>query len=849
MTPQEYIAEMGAGWNLGNTYECHNGKIANAKYRYWSAGGNWKCSVKHGDSVISTTTSVTVFKSGASQEFSITFKYPQDGLISISLTHPKIVTGLQNMQFAIKSVKVDSTVKEPLTSTLTFPKFTNSTSTLDINCSTLFNDKPSEGTNITITMEINGEPLNLYPTDDEEVLSNIRKYYCTFAIDSWGSRRVKEAHVKAVATAGFKSIRIPITWKDRLDPLDDKGHVHVDTEFLDHIAEIINLFHSYGLLVLINMHHDDQDWLKTGKYLTDPTVSTRYKDIWTQVATYFKDYGDWLSFASNNETRNDNGVWEGANVLDTDIYGLMMIQKDFYDIVRNSGGNNTHRICFYPTYAAKQGAIKSTYRNPNNSEDTGMWGFPYNDPYGIAEVHPYNNAISTIQSDNKKVRSRGLPTVYGEYGVNASQTHDKQTCINQAYMVAYAKYYNMGTFLWDDNGGMQILRRDNCKMDNSSNFDKLWNGSEFNFIQAIVASANLKQKEILLNNRRTSCYMGDKVEVCLDTKENVILSNEGSSTVALDGSSFIAGQENIDNLLAISYIGEYNTIDVTVDEPENWVTTIYDNTYDGWERINYSATDVGILRTIEDTERYSLFLPITTRCVKVSGNKSAFANESHIYIREYDSSKKLSVWNAVEIKDNEVYMLSPKTAYVAIMFRIKSKYNPSIPDGAYIKVEQRDEATAESKDKTINYVDSIVNYNNYNVSIYRTIEAAGGMEYTIDMGMDSDVYIIEYNGDKIEHEGWYKNGDTFTTNLFTKTIRIEIVVPNNKITQLVNNFNSKSLAPKLRYTDYDTHVSQYNEIHSAIDLGGGGNVSPVLNHTFCSVGNKLLTYNGSYVIK
>lgn len=843
MTPQEWIAQMGAGWNLGNTYECHCGTIANARYRYWGAGGNWKCAVKHGDDVVGTTSSVQVFKNNKIVEFSISFKYPQDGSISISLTHPKIVSGLQNMQFNVRSIKIDNVVKTPLVEYLVFPKFTDSVSTVNLNCSTLFSDTVAEQTSITITMEINGEPLNLYPTNDEAVLSSIRTWYCTNAIDAWGARRVKESHVKALATAGFKSVRIPIAWKDRLDPLDNEGHVHIDTEFLDHIAGIINLFHQYNFLVVINMHHDDQDWLKTGKYLTDPTVSTRYKDIWAQIATYFKDYGEWLAFASNNETRNDSGVWEGSGVTSTDIYGLMQIQKDFYDVVRGISGNE-HRICMYPTYAAKQGAIKSIYVNPNDETDTGMWGFPYDDPYGIAEVHPYNNAISTIQSDNRKVASRGLPTVYGEYGVNASQTHDKQTCINQAYMVAYAKFKGMGTYLWDDNGGMQILRRDNCKMDNSDNYDKLWNGSEFNFIQAIVASADLKQKEILLNNRRQSCYAGDKVEVCLDTKENVVLSNEGSSLVALDGSSFIAGQENIDNLLAISYMGEYNTIDVTVDNPENWSTTIYDNTYDGWERINYAATDVGIIRTIEDNDRYSIFLPITTRCVKISGNKSAFVNESHIFIREYDSSKKLSVWNPVELKDGDTYILSPKTAYVAIMFRIKSKYNPSIPDGAYIKVEQRDETKAEAKDRTANYTDSIVNYDNYNVSLYRTINASGGMEYTIDMGVNCDVYIIEYNGNNIQHEGWYKNGDTFKTNLFTKSMRIEIAIPNSKIGDVINKFNNQIFVPKLRYSDYDTHVSKYNEVHTPIENNtpSSGEVPKLY-----SINNRLVTFDGKYV--
>lgn len=849
MTPQEWIAQMGAGWNLGNTYECHNGSIANAKYRYWGAGGNWKCSVKNSDGTsIGTTSSVQVVKINKITEFSISFKYPQNGLISISLSHPKIVSGIQSMQFSIKGIKIDGVAKTSLVDKLTFPPFSDSTSTLEVNCATLFNGTVANDTAITITMEIIGDTLRLYPTADENVLSDIRKYYCTFAIDSWGSRHVKEAHIKAVADAGFKSVRIPITWKDRVDPIDELGHVHVDTEFLEHIAGIINLFHSYGLSVVINMHHDDTDWLKTGVYLTDPTVSTRYKDIWKQVATYFKDYGDWLAFASNNETRNDSGVWEGAGVLPQDIYGLMQIQKDFYDVVRNIKGNE-RRICMYPTYAAKQGAGNSSYINPNNPEDTGVWGLPYNDPYGIMEVHPYNNGIDIIQKDNNKVYSKGLPVIYGEFGVNASQTHDKQTCINQAYMVAYAKYHGMGTYLWDDNGGMQMLRRDNCRMDNSKDYDKLWNGAEFNFIPSLVASAELKPKEILLNNRRQSCYVGDTVSVFLDSKENVIVSNEGSGSVALNGNTFTAGTDNIDNLLAISYIGEYNTIDVSVEMPQKWKVSTYDHTYTGWETKSYSIYDTW--KVTDNPNVRSILIPVNPCCEIVSVDNTTTA-KGMWRIVEFDKSKQLITWGDKAMtmdKNSAPYMLSPKCAYVAIQIS-NVTVGKAIQEGTYVTIRQRDMEAIEDKDVTSTYTDSLVNYNNYNVSIYRTVEVAGGMEYTLDMGMDCDIYIIEYNGDKIEAEKWYKNGDTFKTDLFTKTIRLEIVVPNNKISQLVSKFNNKSLSPKLEYSDYATHVSKYNEKYTPIsDDTPTPTPNPTTENTFCKFNNKILTYNGKLIIQ
>ena len=35
MTPTQWIEQMGAGWNLGNTLECHAMNLENIKWRYY----------------------------------------------------------------------------------------------------------------------------------------------------------------------------------------------------------------------------------------------------------------------------------------------------------------------------------------------------------------------------------------------------------------------------------------------------------------------------------------------------------------------------------------------------------------------------------------------------------------------------------------------------------------------------------------------------------------------------------------------------------------------------------------------------------------------------------------------
>lgn len=854
ITPSQWIENMGAGWNLGNTFECLSLSIANVKWRYWCAKGNWNYSIQHNGVSISANTIAPIPK-GVATACKIAFTAPSDSdVVGIILRHPIIETSVVDIPFTITSLKVNNTAVTPTLNRVVFPAFVDFKSTLsNVDLSTIVGESVV-GKNIEITLLIDRESLPQYPTNDETVLSNIRAYWASYSISAWGTPVPREQHIKAVAAVGFKSVRIPITWLERVDIIDDNGNVHVDTEFLDYLSNTISWCHKYGLSVVINMHHDDADWLKTGVYLTDPTVSTRYKSIWSQVADYFKDYGDWLAFASNNETRNNDGVWEGAAVTKYDQFGLMQMQKDFYDAVRTSGGNNATRICIYPVYAAKNQYLNAAFENPNDSSDKGIWHLPYNDEYGIAETHPYANTVEAEQTNTKaaktKALNRGIPVVFGEFGVNASQTHDKQTCINQAYLAAYAKYYGIGTYLWDDGGGMQMLKRQSCTMNNSYKFDKLWNGAEFDFIPSLVESATLKPVEVLLNNRRDSCYVGDTVSIRLDTDKSVIISNEGSGRVALNGNSFIAGSEGvIDNLLAISYNGEYGLIDVTVEMPQNWILKKYDKN-DTWQHVMYSPYPTDRFASYASNNAYSVLIPITSTCTTIQGNNTTYPPGKPVPKMKFiqaDANNYLIPFSNGEYyldmdANSEPEILSPRcTQLAAVISAGGSLVDIPIAGGTWVKVNARDFSQTEEKDLTDSYVDSIMDYSNFNASLYRTINVSGGMEYQLDLGeIDCDVYIREFNGEKLEAEYWLKNGDKFTTNLFTKSLRLDIVVPNSNIGEVITAMNNGSLRPTLSYTDYAIHQSKYDEKFTPIPLAD-------MTNRVVGVGNRLLSRNGKVI--
>lgn len=838
MTPQEYIEAMGAGWNLGSNYDGSWYDKKNNKYRYWCCNGTWQYKVNSGG-----FSNINVFKEAWTttdnlQSFKFSFT-PTNNTVDITIKHPVISATTETLPIKITSATVGGESVTVLSNALVFPTFSSNTSTLTLDLTTIFSVSALNKA-VVLNVKLDSANLSYYPTSDSSTLSYIRNYIITRVISMSGFQDVKEIVIKAVKAAGFGSIRIPIMWYGHCDVLGD-GHVHVDTEFLDHLATVLGWCHAEGLLVCINMHHDDNTrdmngWLTTTQYLADPTVPVTYKDIWEQVATYFKDYGDWLSFASNNETLNDSKAWENPST--SDVWALKLMQKDFYDTVRSVAGNET-RVCIYPTYAAKVSCFNSAWKNPEDASDTGRWGLPYDDAYGIAEIHPYaGSSLDSVRNSTKAAVSKGIPTIYGEFG-NAAWTNT-DSCYVTAYQVGYAKYFGQGTFIWDDDGGMRILNRRALTSKNYTN-PKMWAGWMNNFIPSLTASAHLREAEILLNNRRQSAYSGDTVAIYLDTNKNVFVTNEGSSNTAIkNGNEVLVGTSDVDDLLAISYDGEYNTIDIAVDMPEHWIETVYDNTAD-WKKRRYYIYKHDGYGYDYYAKEYAIEIPINSPCASIKVRNSL--NWKAMHVIEYTAAKvMIKEYNeqADLLFSSEPYYVSPDCRLVVLQFENPNELDIATATNFWVKITERDMSATEEKDRTASYEDSIVDYNNYYTSLYRTIHVSGGMEYQLNLGTaECDVYIREYNGDKLEADYWIKNGDTLTTNLFTKSMRLDIVVPEANISDVITAMNNGALRPTLAYTDYATHVPEYEEEFTPIPTSD--------SHGMVGIGNKILMYNGKCI--
>lgn len=266
--------------------------------------------------------------------------------------------------------------------------------------------------------------------------------------------RITQTTMNALYAAGFHTVRIPITWYPHMDSPSGT----IDAVWLDHIKSVADLARNAGMYVIINLHHDagsaDSCWLKAdwGNY---NSISAKFKNVWQQIATYFRHYDHHLLFEGYNEIADEKGKWFTPDSPDG-YKAANALNQDFVDVVRATGGNNLLRNLIVSTYTASDRA-------------EAMQGFTMPDDlytdHLIVQIHSYlpipfvtarevgdNSRMEFYESDKAEIDEmfdrlqtnildRGWPCVLGEYG--AFHKIDANGNRNEEGRGAHGYYYTI----------------------------------------------------------------------------------------------------------------------------------------------------------------------------------------------------------------------------------------------------------------------------------------------------------------------------------------------------------------------------------------------------------------------
>jgi len=282
---------------------------------------------------------------------------------------------------------------------------------------------------------------------------------------AWGNPVTTQAMIQAIAASGFKSMRIPVTWRQHFGPAPGYS---IDPAWMDRVQQIVDWALGAGLYVIINMHHDGGGDISEGAWIRNASkdydgVIAEYNALWAQIAARFRDHDDHLVLESMNEVGFDDLNVNGApSQAAFDV--LNKINADFVTLVRGSGGNNRQRHLLLAGY----------YTDINNSVKGVVMP---NDSRTILSIHYYTpskfcingnpatwgNAaeVSTLLSQFAKLKTsfidKGIPVILGEYGA-VMTTEAASRIYWMEYVVKTSTDYGIASYLWDSGAGGEFDR-------------------------------------------------------------------------------------------------------------------------------------------------------------------------------------------------------------------------------------------------------------------------------------------------------------------------------------------------------------------------------------------------------
>ncbi len=280
----------------------------------------------------------------------------------------------------------------------------------------------------------------------------------------WGNPTTTKEMIDEVHNAGFNTIRIPTTWDGHTGDAPD---FTIDEEWIKRVEEVVDYALEDDMYVILNIHHED-NWLKP-QYDGVDDVKARLTALWTQIATYFADYGDHLIFEGLNEPRIKGGTneWNGGTEEGRDA--LNQLNDVFVKTVRATGGNNEKRTLLITTFAAQAMPVaienltvpddkyvgvsihaytpyRFTYDSPTES-----WNALYFDDSCAAEID------TLFENLNNTFISKGIPVIITEYG-SVTKIIDKDWYLNNeeevakwaSYYISTAEKYGIPCVWWDN---------------------------------------------------------------------------------------------------------------------------------------------------------------------------------------------------------------------------------------------------------------------------------------------------------------------------------------------------------------------------------------------------------------
>ena len=277
----------------------------------------------------------------------------------------------------------------------------------------------------------------------------------------------------AVKAAGFDTVRIPVSYMDKITTNAD-GTYTIDPAYMARVQQVVDAAISANLFVIVNIHNDGGNgvegmWLDITKTGTEfEAIQSKFSGVWSDIATTFANYDQKLIFEGFNEL--NNGTQNAPSP--SDLSNVNALNQAFVTAVRNAGGNNKKneknkdRVLIVSGYNANIDNTVSGFVKPNDKTSDNvviknrlMLSVHYYDPYDFTlnengtDMWDEETELAYMQAQMQKISSfangLNMPVIIGEYGA-IDKNNDDYRLTYYYDLNALANENNMVTAYWDN---------------------------------------------------------------------------------------------------------------------------------------------------------------------------------------------------------------------------------------------------------------------------------------------------------------------------------------------------------------------------------------------------------------
>ncbi|KAH0282846.1 glycoside hydrolase [Aureobasidium namibiae CBS 147.97] len=256
----------------------------------------------------------------------------------------------------------------------------------------------------------------------------------------WGNPRVVPSTFDDVKKAGFKGVRLPVTWAYHFDT--EAPDYIVNPSWLQRVSDVVDMVLERDMYVLINVHHDSWTWADVTQ------ASANYTQIEENLLAY--------------EPINEPPGTTAAHAAE-----LRKLENLFLKAISDAGGFNPERVVTLNGPQENSDLTSQYFIRPTNITNSWAIQYHYYSPYPFI-FSAWGSTIwgsaadkAALEADIANIRYNftDVPLIIGEWAASPVATEIAARWRYFDFLVRTAAKYNTSTVLWDN--GADFLDRAN----------------------------------------------------------------------------------------------------------------------------------------------------------------------------------------------------------------------------------------------------------------------------------------------------------------------------------------------------------------------------------------------------